>query len=172
MLLLGVLGLLCYGVHAAFHVARGHGVDALWACHVATLLVSAGALAQRPRLAAVGVLWLAFGNAVWLVDLATGGEFFPTSLLTHVGGFAIGLVVLKRRGWPASSWWPAALGFLGLLLLTRLVTPRADNVNLAFSVSAGWEAIFPSYPLYLALLVGAGTLTFFVAELGLRRLTS
>jgi hypothetical protein len=167
---LGVLGLLCYGIHAGFHVARGHAVDALWACHVATLLSAAGAFTQRARLAAVAVLWLAFGNAVWLVDLSTGGEFFPTSLLTHVGGLAIGLLVLRRLGWPASSWWPAALGFLALLLLTRLLTPRADNVNLAFSVSPGWEALFPSYPVYLALLVGAGALTFFVAELGLRRL--
>ena len=61
------------------------------------------------------------------------------------------------------------LAFLGLLLLTRLLTPREDNVNLAFRVAPGWEALFPSYPLYLLLLVGVGALTFFLVERGLQR---
>ena len=104
---LGVLALVCYAVHAGYHVWRGHAVDALWACHVAALLIAAGALLGRARPAAIGVSWLAFGDVLWLLDLLGGGEFFPTSLLTHVVGLGIGLVVLRRLGWPSPSWWPA-----------------------------------------------------------------
>jgi hypothetical protein len=166
---LGLLALGCYAAHAAFHVVRGHAFDALWACHIAALLISAGAFFSQARWAAIGVLWLSFGNALWLVDLLGGGEFFPTSLLTHGVALAIGVIIVRRLGWPFPSWWAAALAFLVLLGVTRLLTPRAANVNLAFGVAPGWESVFPSYPVYLVLLVGAGALTFFLVELGLRR---
>lgn len=169
---LGALALACYGVHAVFHVARGHASDALWACHVATLLVSLGAFLEQARPAAIGILWLSFGNALWVLDLSTGGEFFPTSLLTHVLGLGVGLVVVKKLGWPYPSWWRAALAFLALLVVTRAVTPPAENVNLAFSVATGFERWFPSYLAYLAMLIAVGALTFLVVELGLRKALS
>ncbi len=169
MIGLGLIALGCYAVHAAFHAVRGHAFDALWACHIAVLLISAGAFLGQARWAAIGVLWLSFGNALWLLDLLGGGEFFPTSLLTHVVGLVIGVVVVRRLGWPFPSWWAAALAFLLLLGVTRALTPRAANVNLAFGVAPGWESLFPSYPAYLALLVAFGALTFFLVELGLRR---
>jgi hypothetical protein len=63
----------------------------------------------------------------------------------------------------------ATLAFLGLLLLSRLVTPRAANVNLAFAVAGGWEKAFPSYSSYLLLMISAGIATFAAAEFGLRK---
>jgi len=166
---LGVLALACFAVHASFHVLSGRAPDVLWACHIATLLIGIGALVGRAEPIAVGVLWLCFGNPLWVLDVATGGEFFPTSLFTHVGGLLLGLVALKRLGFPHRAWLHATASFLGLLGLTRLLTPRSENVNLAFSVASGWEKTFPSYPLYLLLMMAAGTTTFFVAELGLRK---
>jgi hypothetical protein len=166
---LGGLALGCYAIHVGSHLYHGRPADSLWGCHVACLLVAVSAFTRRATPAAIGVLWLCFGNPLWLLDVATGGELLPTSLLTHVGGFALGLLLLKRLGFPPGSWWQATLAFLGLLGLTRLVTPRAANVNLAFAVASGWERTFPSYPLYLLLMVSAGTATFFTAELGLRK---
>jgi len=166
---LGCLALACYAIHVGFHLYRGRHADALWGCHVASLLIAAGAFSARATPAAIGVLWLCFGNPIWILDLATGGELLPTSLFTHVGGFIIGVLVLKRLGVPRHAWWRATLAFLGLLGVTRLLTPRAANVNLAFAVAPGWERTFPSYPLYLLLLVSVGAVTFLVAELGLRK---
>lgn len=169
---IGVSALLCYAIHAGSHVLAGRPEEALWACHVATLLVGVGALLENSSVVAVGVLWLAFGNPLWILDLLTGGEFLPTSPLTHVGGLLLGLLALRRLPPAGAIWWKAVLAFAALLVVTRLLTPASANVNLAFAVASGWERIFPSYPLYLSLLLVAGAATFFVTELGLRRVLS
>lgn len=166
----GIVATLFYAIHAAYHVAEGHPEDALWACHLATLLVAAGLLLRRPLPAAIGVAWLALGIPLWIADLAGGGAFLPTSLLTHVGGLVLGLHGLSRMGVPAKLWWKALLSLWGLQLVTRAVTPPAANVNLAFRVWDGYERTFPSYRLYLALLWLVAGSTFLMAELGLRRL--
>ena len=62
--------------------------------------------------------------------------------------------------------------FIALMIVTRLCTPASANVNLAFRVADGWEADFPSYPVYVSLLAGCAVLTFFAAEVGLRRIFS
>jgi len=166
---LGGLALACYAIHAGYHLYHGRFADALWGCHVASLLIAAGAFAERATPAAIGVLWLCFGNPLWILDITTGGEVLPTSVFTHVAGFMMGILVLKHLGVPRHAWWKAVLAFLGLLGVTRLLTPRAANVNLAFAVASGWEKTFPSYPFYMLLLVSAGAVTFFAAEVGLRK---
>jgi hypothetical protein len=166
---LGIAALTCFAIHATYHLLSGRAPDLLWGCHVATVLVGLGALLERPVPVAVGVLWLCFGNPLWALDVTTGGEFLPTSLFTHVGGFVIGLLALRTLRFPARSWLYAAAGYLVLLGATRLLTPRASNVNLAFAVAPGWERTFPSYPAYLLLLMTAGTATFFVVSLVLRK---
>ena len=166
---LGFVALACYVIHAGSHVLAGRPAEVLWACHVATLLIGIGALRRNATLVSIGVLWLAFGDPLWVLDLLTGGEFLLTSPLTHVGGLVIGYIALTRLGLPKHAWHSAVLAFGLLLLLTRLVTPPRSNVNLAFAVLPGWERYFPSYPLYLMLLASVGAATFFVAERGLRR---
>lgn len=166
---LGIAALVCFAIHAGYHLHAGRWPDVLWGCHIATLLVGIGALLERAEPVAVGVLWLCFGNPMWILDISTGGEFLPTSLFTHMGGLVIGLFVLKRLGVPRRAWLHATLGFLGLLLVSHLLTPRASNVNLAFAVAGGWEKAFPSYSFYLLLMISAGIATFAAAEFGLRK---
>jgi hypothetical protein len=160
----GAVALACYAIHAADRALHHDPYDLFWACHVGCLLVGLGALARRPVVVATGVLWLAFGDPLWLLDLATDGELIPTSVLTHVGGFLIGIPVLVRTGWPRGTWWKAALGLLALMLVTRVATPPRGNVNLAFSVWTGWEHVFPSYGPYFALLMTCAALTFLFVE--------
>lgn len=166
---IGVLALVCFAIHAGYHVLSGRAPDVMWGCHIATLLIGIGALLGRAEPVAIGVLWLCFGNPMWVLDLSTGGEFLPTSLCTHVGGLVLGLWALKRLGFPHHAWLFATGAYLVLLGLTRLLTPRSANVNLAFAVESGWEKTFPSYPQYLALLVAGGAATFFVVGLALRK---
>ncbi len=47
---------------------------------------------------AVGTLFLCLGTPQWLLYLAAGGEFMPTSLATHVVALGIGLYAAYRYG--------------------------------------------------------------------------
>lgn len=142
-----------YGVHAADLAFRFRTPwDLLWACHIACLWIAAGVARRSGLLAAIGLCWLALGNSLWVLDVSTGGLLILTSILTHVGGLWLGLRAVRRHGFPARSWVFAWLAMLGLVGLTRLTTPRAANVNLAFAVFPGWEKYFSTYPRYFAFL--------------------
>jgi len=149
---LGIAAFACYAIHAAVHLQRGQPYDLLWGCHLAALLVGFGLVTRNATLNAIGFLWSCFGLPLWLVDLATGGEFMLTSPLTHLGAFLLGLIGVRRLGMPRGAALKALGAFAALWAVCRLVTPPAANVNLAFRVHEGWESYFPSYALYFALL--------------------
>src|SRR5437016_6118572 len=117
----GILALSFYVAHAAAHLLAHRPADLLWACHLACVWIGAGALFSMATPAAIGVSWLALGVPLWILDLATGGEFFPTSLLTHVGGAVVGVLVVRRLGVPRGTWWRATAALFVLHLVTRAV---------------------------------------------------
>jgi len=167
----GCIAILCYAVHAAFHLSRGEPQDLLWACHIAALLVGFGLLFRSAELNAIGLLWSSFGTSLWILDLATGGEWIPTALLTHVGALAFGILGVRWLGMPRHTAVKSTAGFLPLWALTRAVTPPWANVNVAFSVYQGWEHTFTRYPPYFAMLLVIGFATFSIVE-RLMRLTN
>jgi hypothetical protein len=156
----------CFAAHALVQVAAGIPHNLLWACHMACLLSGVGLVLRFAAVARAGVLLLSIGTPLWLINLLWGGEFFPTSLLTHVGGPICGWCGLRAmsvapasrqpgtgqaesaarkfqlRRANASSWrrgWLSAVGSVALLLIaSRAVTPAAANVNLVF---APWCAL-------------------------------
>jgi hypothetical protein len=136
----GGLALAFYAIHAGHHLLRGHPEDLLWACHLGAVCVGVGLLARLPVVNAVGFVWLATGDALWLLDLASGGEFIPTSLFTH------------------------GLAFLVLQQLCRFTTPPRANVNLAHAVWSGWEEVFPSTIGYQIALFVIGAAACFAVE--------
>ena len=160
----GGLALAFYAIHAGNHLLRGHPEDLLWACHLGAVCVGVGLLARLPVMNAVGFLWLATGDVFWLLDLASGGEFIPTSLFTHAGGLALGALGLARFGMPRHTWWRAMLAFLALQQLCRFTTPPRTNVNLAHAVWSGWEEVFSSTLGYQIVLIAIGAAAFFVVE--------
>lgn len=88
---LGIAALGCYAVHGSFHLINGRPEDLLWACHLGAALVGIGLLVPSPIVTVLGTLFLSLGTPLWLMDLAAGGVFHPTSCFTHFGGLAIGL---------------------------------------------------------------------------------
>lgn len=166
----GALALAFYAIHAGHHLLRGHPEDLLWACHLGAVCVGVGLLARLPAVNAVGFLWLATGDVLWLVDLASGGEFIPTSLFTHGGGLALGALGLARFGMPRHTWWRATLAFLVLQQLCRSATPAQANVNLAHAVWSGWEEFFPSTLCYQIMLLAIGAAACFAVERISRRM--
>jgi hypothetical protein len=169
MTTLGWLALGCYAVHAGFHLAHGRPEDLLWACHIGAALVGVGLLLRQPVINGVGVLFLCLGTPLWLLDLAAGGEFYPTSCFTHLGGLAIGIYAVRGLGFPKGVWWKATAFLIGLMLLCRLTTPAEANVNVAFAIQHGWEAHFSSYSVYLTTMLIEASVYFLVMELILRR---
>jgi len=169
---LGILACLFYGVHGAHHVADQHPENLLWVCHVGALLVGFGLIWGLPTVNAVGFLWLSVGVVLWTIDLATGGQFFPTSTLTHVGGLLIAIYGLKVFGMPKHVWWKALAGILIMQQISRWTTSPEFNVNLSFGVWAGWENWFVSYHSYMLILLCAAAALFFAIEFTLRKLSS
>lgn len=149
----GWVSLAVWALHAFTSFRRGEPFNMLWACNVSCLLIGVGLLARVPLAHAVGLLWNLTGMPFWLVDLATGGEFIPTSFFTHVGGFLAGSLVLPERPMAPGSWWKAFLAWTLFQLLCRLTTPPAANVNLVFAVWPGWEGVFPTFARYHAFLL-------------------
>jgi hypothetical protein len=151
---LGVAAVSFYAVHAGQYLLRRQPENLLWMCHLGALGVGIGLLSRQIDVVAVGTLWLLVGLPLWLYDLRSGGEFIPTSLLTHVGGLIVGLIGLKGRGLPRGLWWKSVAASLPVLIVSRLLTPPSANINMTYRVHPASESWFPSHALYLATLLG------------------
>jgi hypothetical protein len=75
----------------------------------------------------------------------------------------------RRLPWPRHAALTATLGLAALQGVTRLLTPAAANMNLAFAVWSGWESSFPSYAAYEMVLLGGAGAAFFCGDRLLRR---
>jgi hypothetical protein len=167
---LGALALVFYAAHATWHVAHGSPWDLVWVCNVSMPALVLGCFLERARLVAGAVMVLCYGTPMWLLDLATGPDTMVlTSPLVHVGGLVVGGLAVRRLGWPKFTWALTAAATALLLLVSRLATPPRENVNLAFRVHGGWEQVFPSHVLYVALMWLAGAVVFLLVELAARR---
>ena len=169
MIKLGIAALGCYAIHAGFHILNGRPEEALWMCHLGAALVGVGLLTSSTTTNAIGTLFLCVGTPLWVMYLAGGGEFYPTSCFPHIGGLAIGLYGVRRLGLPRGTWWKAVVALGVLILLCRLVTPPTANVNVAFAIYPGWEKYFPSHPIYLAVMMAQAAAYFLAFEYALRR---
>ncbi len=132
---LAFCGLLAIGflaIHSAAHVARGTPEDAIWVCHASNLFIGIGLLSRNSTLNAVGLLILTVGVPLWLVDLATGGDFLATSLLTHLGGLLVAVFGAQRLGLPRRVWFKTLIAATALIIASIWWTPPGANVNLAF----------------------------------------
>jgi hypothetical protein len=143
----------------------------LWMCNIGNLLLALGLFFEATILIRVAVIWMVPGVAVWFAyvvptwGMLLHGRFSYTELfgvlsstLAHLGGFAVGIVVLRKIGMDGRAWLYAFSWYFIVQLLSRLVTPAAMNVNLSHRIQPGWEQTFSTYWRFwfvLTLLVGA-----------------
>lgn len=163
----GLLAYACYAAHAAYFLAVDRPSNLLWGCHLASLGVGTGLLLRFPLFIGMGVLSLLWGCPLWILDVLTGGELLPTSLLTHLGGLTLGIYGVQRYGIPRYTWVVLLLTTALLLALSRWLTVPAENVNLAFAAPPGWESL-PAYPTFGALLLAGAGAQFLLGETLLR----
>jgi hypothetical protein len=168
--LLGLLPLAFFSAQALHYWQINELGHMLWMCNIGNLLLALGLFFEQAILTRVAVIWMVPGVAVWFLYvvptwgmLLTGrfgyAELFGvvSSTLAHLGGFSVGIVVLRKVGMEARAWFYAFIWYFVVQLLSRLVTPAEMNVNLAHRIQAGWEETFSSYLRFwfvLTLLVG------------------
>jgi hypothetical protein len=143
----------------------------LWACHVAVALVGLGSLVRWRAAVGVGALVLAVGLPMWAIDVAIGGEFFWTSVLTHFGGLGAAVIALRRLGaLPRRAWWHAMLVVTALIVVSRLTTAPGENVNLAFHAWGPFRQWFPAGPAHFLFLLAEWGLLLALADAAVRRM--
>jgi hypothetical protein len=165
----GLLAYAFYAAHAGYFLSVSRPGCLAWGCHLAALGVGTGLLLRIPTFNGMGILSLLFGVPLWLLDVFTGGEFLPTSMLTHCGGFVLGVYGVWKLGLPRFTWLVLWLTTVLLLLFSRVFTPEAENVNLAWGPPKGWESL-PAYPVFGAIVLSGAAFQFSVGEAILRRL--
>jgi hypothetical protein len=167
---MGILPLAFFSAQAIhyWHINQlGH---MLWMCNIGNLLLAVGLFLEEAILIRVAVMWMVPGLVVWglyvvptwgmlLTGKLSFGQLFGvfSSTLAHVGGFSVGMVVLRKVGMDGRAWFYAYIWYFVVQLLSRLVTPAAMNVNLSHRIQDGWEQTFSSYWkfwLLLTLIVG------------------
>jgi hypothetical protein len=145
----------------------------LWMCNIGNLLLALGLFLEQAILVRVAVMWLVPGLAAWAAyvvptwGMLLTGRFSYTELLgvvsstlAHFGGFAVGMVVLRKIKIDGRAWVYAYLWYFIIQLLSRLITPAAMNVNLSHYIQPGWEQTFSAYWKFwfvLTVLVGIGS---------------
>jgi hypothetical protein len=161
---LGLAALVLYLPHAAWHIAHGHPWDLMWACDLAMPILAFGCFARRGRAAVTAFLFLVYGSPMWLLDIVAGGGWVLTSPLIHIGGLVVAYLAVKTLGWSPRTWIVASASAAAILVLTRLISPSEENVNMVFRVYSGWEKYFSSHAVYIAGIWLSLTALFWMVE--------
>ncbi len=156
--LLGFLPLTFFAAQAIHYWQITELGHTLWMCNIGNLLLALGLFLEQAMLVRVAVIWMVPGVAVWFLYvvptwgmLLTGNFSFKdlfgviASSLAHLGGFSVGLIVLRQVRIDSRTWAYAFVWYVIVQLLSRLLTPAAMNVNLSHNIQSGWEQSFSSY---------------------------
>ncbi|MDF1661768.1 MAG: aspartate aminotransferase family protein [Planctomycetota bacterium] len=163
---IGPLAILFYIAHGIELLLIGPAVNLLWSCNVASLVICIGLVSKHPKINAVGCFMLCLGNNFWFIDLAVGGEFLWTSLLTHFGVFILSIIAMKKLGLPAGTWWRTIVFMAFLVLVTSWIGPYypEENINTANALPVGFETWYPSHGGYILTIMMILTVGAFILQ--------
>lgn len=115
----GLIPLGFFVVRLIDYVKWGTPSHIWWSCHIANLTLAVGMFLGNLLLLRLAALWLVLGLPPWALDMALTRIVWPSSLLTHLGGAVLAVLVLSKIRIGRGVWWIALLWFLGLQLLSR-----------------------------------------------------
>jgi hypothetical protein len=142
----------------------------LWMCNLGNLVLAAGVFFEKPLLVRVAAIWTIPGLLVWCLYVVLAWGVFLTSTLAHVGGLAVAAIALKTYRMDRNSWRYAFGWLLIVQLLSRFMTARELNVNVAHFVQPGWERTFTTYWSFWLALTFASAVVLWVSGLFWRSL--
>ena len=125
---LGVLALVCFAVHASFHVLSGRAPDVLWACHIAALLIGVGVGVLLSVLESNGKLrnWVPSPTGIGIGILVPG-----SAVITMFTGAVVGELWKKvnRAGYEARMV-PVAAGFIAGEAIIAVLIPILVSIGI------------------------------------------
>lgn len=143
--LLGLLPIAFFAVQAIHYWRYGGMGHLLWMCNVGNVLLGIGLLLNHRELIRAAAIWTLPGFVVWIIYVLLPSGFYFSTTLAHVGGFAVGLIALRRVGMDRLAWIYAFAWYLLMQLAARVLAPPELNVNVAHRIQTGWENSFSSY---------------------------
>lgn len=141
-----------------------------WNCHIANLSLGLGLLSGNVTVMRLAALWLLLGVPPWALDMWEMRIVWPVSLLTHLGGAALALLVVAKVRMTRGIWPWALLWFVGLQGLSRWFTPPDKNVNVAHAIYPTAQPWFSRYWMFEGALLIAIAWLLWLLELALARL--
>jgi len=161
--LLGLFPLIFFfaqGVHYWRSNELGH---MLWMCNIGNLILALGLFFNNSVVVRLAAIWMLPGILVWFVYVVLTWGMFLTSTLAHVGGLAVAMLALKWYRMDRDAWRSAFGWYLMVQLMSRFVTPKELNVNVAHAVASGWERTFQSYWSFWLVLTAITAATLWVS---------
>lgn len=111
----------------------GVAAEMLWVCHVTSAMLAIGLIFDTPVLISTGFLYhVAVAIPTYLLHLATGGDSSAVSFMLHTLTPVFGWIACRKQMLSPAAPWLALGTYLGLMVISRFVTPEGMNVNLAF----------------------------------------
>lgn len=154
---LGLLPLVFFSVHTLYYLHHGGVSHMLWMCNIGNLVLGLGLLLDWPALIRMSVFWLIPGLPLWIWFMVMKGGWLLTSMFSHVGGLAVGLIGLRRVRADRWAWLHAFAWYLFVQQVCRMFTPPELNVNIAHRIYDRWENVFGTYgQFWLATTLVAG----------------
>lgn len=142
---LGLLPLIFFFAQALHYWRTNELGHMLWMCNIGNLILALGLFLDKPALVRAAAIWTVPGLVVWFVYVVLPWGVFLSSILAHLGGLAVAMLALKRYRMDRAAWRHAFGWYLAIQLVSRFITPKEFNVNLAHTVASGWERTFQSY---------------------------
>ena len=143
--LIGLLPLLLFLYRLAQYFDEGTPDWIMANCNVTLVMLSLGMLACWRMPIRVATIWLTIGVPMWLIDAWVMQVLWIASVLSHVGGWLLGLFALRAVRVSGRSWLPAAGWFFAWQVVTRLTTDPSFNVNIAHAPYEFTKEWFASY---------------------------
>ncbi len=164
----GLLPLAALIWHGAYTIVKLNPEYLFFVCYAANFLLSVGILTRSGLLTGTGFCWVVGGFPLWLHYAIRTSDWEPSGLVFHTSGLLAGALSMRFHRYPRYAWVLAlALGAF-LQLLARLFTDPVLNVNAAFRVYEGWEALFSSIVIY-RIVMATGFGAFFLVLTWLNR---
>ncbi len=143
-----------HGVHVALYENPQY---LFWICYTANVLLCLGVFTRSGLLVGAGFGWQLIAFPLWLYEAVRTSGLDGGCTLFHVAGLAVGAAAIGSFRFPKHTWAFALGVAVCLQLCARFFTDEALNINGAFRVYDGWEAVYPSHAVFqLSTLVVLG----------------
>ena len=143
--LIGLLPLTFFLAQTVHYWHYGGLGNLAWMCNIGNLLLAIGIFLDHRELIRAAAIWTIPGLAIWFWYVWLEGSTGVSSMLAHVGGIIVAIIVLRRVRMDHTAWFYAFAWYLFMQLTSRLVTNPALNVNVVFKIEPGWERAFTSF---------------------------